>query len=105
MLVASLRPAPAGAASVATLSGVTDEWVTQLLRRGDANVFKKYSQMKVRMKREAQQKLNRVANGGGVCDGRDHGDGFCASFATLRDGAIRMPLEDAVKSRVSRVGA
>jgi len=25
-------------------SGVADEWVTQLLRQGDAKVFKKYSQ-------------------------------------------------------------
>jgi hypothetical protein len=25
--------------------GVADEWVTQLLRQGDAKVFKKYSQM------------------------------------------------------------
>ena len=31
-------------------------WVTQLLRQGDAKVFKKYSQMKLQMKREALQK-------------------------------------------------
>ncbi len=42
--------------------GVADEWVTQLLRQGDAQVFKKYSQMKLQMKREALQKLNRQAN-------------------------------------------
>jgi integrase len=42
--------------------GVADEWVTQLPRQGDAKVFKKYSQMKLRMKREALQKLNRQAN-------------------------------------------
>jgi integrase len=42
--------------------GVADEWVTQLLRQGDAKVFKKYSQMKLQMKREALQKLNRQAN-------------------------------------------
>ena len=42
--------------------GVGDEWVTQLLRQGDAKVFKKYSQMKLQMKREALQKLNRKAN-------------------------------------------
>jgi integrase len=42
--------------------GVADEWVTQLLRQGDAKVFKKYSQMKLQMKREALQKLNRMAN-------------------------------------------
>jgi len=38
--------------------GVADEWV---LAR-DAQVFKKYSQMKLQMKREALQKLNRKAN-------------------------------------------
>jgi hypothetical protein len=32
--------------------GVADEWVTQLLRQGDAKVFKKYSQMNLQMKRE-----------------------------------------------------
>jgi len=46
--------------------GVADEWVTQLLRQGDAKVFKKYSQMKLQMKREAIQKLNRLANEAGV---------------------------------------
>jgi hypothetical protein len=39
--------------------GVADEWVTQLLRQGDSMVFKKYSQMKLQMKREALQKLDR----------------------------------------------
>jgi hypothetical protein len=33
-----------------------------LLRQGDAKVFKKYSQMKLQMKREALEKLNRNAN-------------------------------------------
>src|SRR5208282_5339869 len=42
--------------------GVADEWVTQMLRQGDAQVFKKYSQMKLQMKREALAKLNRRAN-------------------------------------------
>jgi integrase len=46
--------------------GVADEWVTQLLRQGDAKVFKKYSQMKLQMKREALIKLNRQANEQGV---------------------------------------
>jgi integrase len=46
--------------------GVADEWVTQLLRQGDAKVFKKYSQMKLQMKREALFKLNRQANEGRV---------------------------------------
>jgi len=44
--------------------GVADEWVTQLLRQGDPKVFKKYSQMKLQMKREALQKMNRRANEG-----------------------------------------
>jgi hypothetical protein len=42
--------------------GVADEWVAQLLRQGDAKVFKKYSQMKLPMKREALEKMNRQAN-------------------------------------------
>ena len=39
--------------------------MTQLLRQGDAKVFKKYSQMKLQMKREALGKLNRTANESG----------------------------------------
>jgi hypothetical protein len=42
--------------------GVADEGVTQMLRQGDAQVFKKYSQMKLQMKREALEKINRRAN-------------------------------------------
>ena len=45
--------------------GVADEFVTQLLRQGDAKVFRKYSQMKLQMKREAPGKLNRDANESG----------------------------------------
>jgi hypothetical protein len=41
---------------------VADEWVTQMLRQGDAQVFKKYSQMKLQMKREALERLNRRAS-------------------------------------------
>jgi integrase len=41
--------------------GVADEWVTQMLRQTDAKVFKKYSQMKLQMKREALTQLNRQA--------------------------------------------
>jgi integrase len=41
---------------------VADEWVAQLLRQGDSQVFKRYSQMKLQMKREAQEKINRQAN-------------------------------------------
>ena len=42
--------------------GVADEWVTQMLRQTDAQVFKRYSQMKLQMKREALMKLNRKAS-------------------------------------------
>ena len=42
--------------------GVADEWVTQMLRQGDAQVFKKYSEMKLQMKREALEKINRQAS-------------------------------------------
>jgi integrase len=42
--------------------GVADEWVTQMFRQGDSQVFKKYSQMKLQMKREALERLNRQAN-------------------------------------------
>ena len=38
------------------------EWVVQLLRQGNSDVFKKYSQMKLTMKREALQQINRRAN-------------------------------------------
>ena len=41
---------------------MADEWVTQMLRQGDAQVFKKYSQMQLKMKREALEKNNRPAN-------------------------------------------
>ena len=43
-------------------------WPTSVSRnrcgKGDAKVFKKYSQMKLQMKREALKKLNRKANEG-----------------------------------------
>ena len=42
--------------------GVADEWVVQLLRQGNSDVFKKYSPMKLAMKREALEQINRRAN-------------------------------------------
>jgi integrase len=42
--------------------GVADEWVTQMLGQTDAQVFEKYSQMKLQMRREALAKLNRKAS-------------------------------------------
>jgi hypothetical protein len=56
---------------------------TQLLRQGDAKVFKKYSQSKPQMKREALQKLSRKANESqSGFDRRKYTDGFCHCFAT-----------------------
>jgi hypothetical protein len=40
-----------------------------MLRQGDAKVFKKYSQMKLQMKREALEKLNPYANETGRSSG------------------------------------
>ena len=55
--------------------GVADEWVIQMLRQGDSQVFKKYSQMKLQMKREALDKINRRANEmSGVLPQHDSGD-------------------------------
>jgi integrase len=55
--------------------GVADEWVIQMLRQGDSQVFKKYSQMKLQMKREALDKINRRANEmSGVMTQRRSGD-------------------------------
>ena len=52
ILVSERRPVNA-----APLRAVS--WVIQTLRQIDAQVFKKYSQMKLQMKREALDKLNR----------------------------------------------
>jgi len=58
--------------------GVADEWVTQMLRQGDSQVFKKYSQMKLQMRREALEKLNRQANemAGTLCQNLPVTEGF-----------------------------
>ncbi len=42
--------------------GVADRFVTEMLRQGDAEVFKRYSQAKLNMMREALDKLDRRAN-------------------------------------------
>jgi hypothetical protein len=54
--------------------GVAVEWVTQMLPQGDAQVFKKYSQMKLQMKREALPKLPPLGN-------RDYALGISLSFS------------------------
>ena len=42
--------------------GVADHFVTQMLRQGDSTVFKRYSQAKLNMMREALARLDRQAN-------------------------------------------
>jgi integrase len=42
--------------------GVADHFVTQMLRQSDAGVFKRYSQAKLNMMREALTQLDRAAN-------------------------------------------
>ena len=42
--------------------GVADHFVTQMLRQGDSQVFKRYSHAKLNMMREALSKLDRQAN-------------------------------------------
>lgn len=42
--------------------GVADHFVTQMLRQGDSQVFKRYSQAKLKMMREALTKIDRHAN-------------------------------------------
>jgi len=49
-----------------------------MLRQGDSQVFKKYSQMKLQVKREALEKLNRQANEmtGTLCQNLPVNEGF-----------------------------
>jgi len=49
-------------ASRLSAGGVSDHFVTQMLRQGDSEVFKPYSQAKLNMMREALARLDRQAN-------------------------------------------
>jgi integrase len=49
-------------ASRLSAGGVSDHFVTQMLRQGDADIFKRYSQAKLNMMREALARLDRHAN-------------------------------------------
>ena len=51
--------------------GVSDHFVTLMLRQGDAQVFKRYSQATLNMKREALTRLDRSAN--------EHSAGFATA--------------------------
>ena len=61
--------------------GLADEWVTQLLRQGDSQMFKKYAQRKLQMQREALAKLNRHANEMNELEG--HSVPESSSFGTV----------------------
>jgi integrase len=85
-------------ASRLSARGVANEWVTQMLRQGDAQVFKKYSQMKLQMKPEALEKLNRQANKVGP-----------AAAVVLLAGpmctvAVRLPHSCRVRTKIKRLG-
>ena|SRR6266850_8387246 len=65
--------------------GVADESVTQLLRQGDAKVFKKYSQMKLQMKREVQAETeSSCKRSGGFVTGRVIPMGFVTVLVQFR---------------------
>jgi hypothetical protein len=49
-------------ASRLSAGGISDHFVTQMLRQGDADVFKRHSQAKLNMMREARARLDRRAN-------------------------------------------
>jgi len=49
--------------------GVADHFVSQMLRQGDAGVFKRYSQAKLNMMRESLTRLDRKANEHGRTSG------------------------------------
>ena len=49
-------------ASRLSAGGVSDHFVTLMLRQGDSQVFKRYSQAKLNMMREALTQLDRRAN-------------------------------------------
>ena len=51
--------------------GVSDHFVTLMLRQGDAQVFKRYSQATLNMKRKALTRLDRSAN--------EHAAGFATA--------------------------
>ena len=54
--------------------GVADHFVTQMLRQGDAGVFKRYSQAKLNMMREAMSRLDRKANEHEAISGTENAD-------------------------------
>ncbi len=60
-------------ASRLSAGGVADHFVTLMLRQGDSDVFKRYSQAKLNMMREALVKMDRRAN--------EHGGSFVTARA------------------------
>src|SRR5580658_9986771 len=64
-----------------------------MLRQGDSQLFKKYSQVKLQMKREALQKLNRQANEmtETLCQNSSAVDGFGTVLAQYRSWTESLP--------------
>jgi hypothetical protein len=89
-------------------AGGADEWVTQLLRHGDAKVQEVLAD-EIADEREALQKVNRVANETGVLDRRADRSEFWGSRATVfvrkAKVARSVLLENALESKGFRVGA
>jgi hypothetical protein len=63
-LLSDLRP-PVHVCHKAECRRVADEWVTQMLRQSDAQVFKKCSQMKLQMKRADEARSTGKAQSSG----------------------------------------
>jgi len=69
--------------------GVADEWVSQLLRQGDSQVFKRYSQMNLQIKREenkpsGERNAGEFWHSGSPVKSFWHSFGFQSRFLSLR---------------------
>jgi Phage integrase family len=84
--------------------GVSDEWVTQMLRQGDAKVFKKYSRMKLQMRREALGKLDRLASERNSVTVFGTDNGFCHGWRQNEVLRTRRQRVTIVESRSPRNG-
>ena len=64
--------------------GVADNFVTQMLRQGDAQVFKRYSQAKLNMMREASKSsTGRLMSTGRILEHRSRISDLWNTFGTL----------------------
>jgi integrase len=78
-------------ASRLSAGGVSDHFVTLMLRQGDAEAFKRYSQAKLNMMREALARLDRRANEHGKTFGTSRSNrDFWNSFGTFSTFGLAM---------------